>query len=230
MESVRFVLIVYRDGDPGLMSFSPFGTLRRLIGNSFFNQVGPETSHQRNVFIREFNNTRSNSEKFDTIGEMAKAHINALTAEGSTAEINDITHSTENFAVALWGEILYGNPNYHVGGHVLSLAGIILKLAGDPWPPIWYFFQLLLKRVTPGQPTRSEAKLRTKVSEIIKKNIGKLEGYERDNPDAPLKTIRKLCAYFKVHDLSLIKSLSSVTCLRACHSLDMFQGSLYPLI
>ena len=187
---------MYRDGDPGLMSFSPFGTLRRLIGNSFFNQVGPETSHQRNVFIREFNNKKSNSEKFDTIGKVATAHINALTGEGSTAEINDITHSLQNFAVALWGEILYGNPNYHVGGHVLSLAGIILKLAGDPWPPIWYFFQLLLKQVTPGEPTRSEAKLRTKVSEVIEKSIEKLEEYERDNPNAPLKVIRKLCRYF----------------------------------
>ena len=204
------------------MSFSPFGTLRRLIGDSFFNYVGPETSHQRHVFTREFNNTKSNSEKFDTIAEMATAHINALTDEGSTVEINDITHSTENYAVALWGEILYANPDYPVGGHVLSLAGKILKLAGDPWPPIWYFFQLLLKRVTPGEPTRSEAKLRTKVSEIIRKSFGILEEYERDNPDAPLKTIRRLCAYLEVHIPSLINSLSSVTCFRAFHSLDMF--------
>ena len=152
---------------------------------------------------------------------MATAHIDALIGEGSIAEIGDITHSTENFAVALWGELLYGHPKYHVGGHVLSLAGIILKLAGDPWPPIWYFFQLLLKRVTPGEPTRSEAKLRTKVSDIIEKNIGILEEYERDKPDAPLKVIRKLCAYFKVHILSLINSLSSVTCFKAFHSSDM---------
>ena len=179
------------------MSFSPFETLRRMIGNSLFNTVGPEASHHRNVFIREFNNTKSNSEKFDTVEEMSTAHINTLTGEESTAKIDDFTHSTEKFAVSLWGEILYGNPNYHVGGHVLSLAGIILKLAGDPWPPIWYFFQLLLKRVTPGEPTRSEAKLRKEVSEVIEKSIGKLEKHERDNPDAPLKVIRKLCAYFE---------------------------------
>ena len=176
------------------MSFSPFGTLRRLIGSSLFNHVGPEASHQRNVFIREFNNTKSNSEKFDTIAEMATAHVNSLTGERPAAEMDDITHSMENFAVSLWGEILYGNPSYHVGGHVLHLAGIVLKLAGDPWPPIWYFFQLLFKRVNPGESTRSEAKVRTKVSEIIQKSIGKLEEYERDNPDAPLKTMRKLCA------------------------------------
>ena len=200
-----------------------------MIGNSLFNTVGPEASHQRNVFIREFNNTKSNSEKFDTVDEMATAHINALTGKGSSARIDDITHSLENFAVALWGDILYGNPNYHVGGDVLSLAGIVLKLAGDPWPPIWYFFQLLFKRVTPGESTRSEAKLRTKVSEVIEKSIGKLKEYERDNPDAPLKTIRKLCTYFEVHVLSLINSQSSVTCLRAFHSLDIFCGSLYPL-
>ena len=193
-----------------------------MIGNSLFNTVGPEASHQRNVFIREFNNTKSNSEKFDIVEEMSTAHINTLTGEDSTAEIDDFTHSTENFAVSLWGEILYGNPNYHVGGHVLSLAGIILKLAGDPWPPIWYFFQLLLKRVTPGESTRSEAKLRTKVSEVIEKSIGKLEEYERDHPDAPLKTIRNLCAYSEVHILSLINSLSSVTCFTAICSSNMF--------
>ena len=193
-----------------------------MIGNSLFNQVGPETTQQRNAFIREFNNTKSNSEKFDTIGEMAETHISALTGQRSTAEIDDITHSAENFAIALWGEILYGNPNYHVGGHVLSLANIVLKLAGDPWPPIWYFFQLLLKRVTPGESTRSEAKLRSKISLVVGKSIGKLQEYERDHPNAPLKTIRKLCAYFEIFTPSLINSLSSVSRFGAFHSLDTF--------
>lgn len=100
------------------MSWSPFWTLRRLIGNSLFNYVGPETSHQRNVFIRKFNNTKSNSEKFETIAKIATAHANALAGEGTTADVNDIRYSADNFAIAFWGETLYGNPNHHIGGRV----------------------------------------------------------------------------------------------------------------
>jgi hypothetical protein len=174
------------------MSWSPFWTLRRLIGNSLFNEVGPETSHQRNVFIREFNSTKSNSEKFDTITKIATAHANALTGEGWTAEVDDIRYSADNFAIALWGETLYGNPHHHVGGRVLSLSETIINLAGDPWPAVWYSLQRFLKLVNPGDPTRSEAKLRAKVAKVVEGNIGKLEEYERNNPDAPLKTIRNL--------------------------------------
>lgn len=174
------------------MSWSPFWTLRRLIGHSLFNDVGPNTSHHRNVFIREFNSTKSNSEKFDTIAKIATVHANALTGESSTAEVDDIRYSADNFAIALWGETLYGNPNHHVGGRVLSLSETIINLAGNPWPSVWYSFLLFLKLVNPGDPTRSEAKLRAKVAEVVKKNIGKLEEYEHNNPDAPLKTIRNL--------------------------------------
>ena len=174
------------------MNWSPFCTLRRLIGESLFNYVGPETSHQRNVFIREFNSTKSNYEKFDTITKIATAHANALTGEDSTAEVDDFRHTVDNFAVALWGEILYGNPNNHVDGRVLSLSETIINLAGSPWPSIWYSFQLFLKQVSPGEPTRSEAKLQARVNEVGERNIGKLEEYEQNNPDAPLKTIRNL--------------------------------------
>ena len=155
-----------RDGDPERISWSPFSTLRRLIGSNLFNHVGPEISHQRNVFIREFNSTNSNSKKFDTITKIATAHINVLAEEGSTAEIANITNAADNFALALWGETLYANPQNHVGGRVLSLAEIILELAGNPWPSIWYSFQLFFKLVTPGQPTRSEAKLREQVTRL----------------------------------------------------------------
>jgi len=188
----QLALTTFREGDPTLMSWSPFWTLRRLIGNSLFNYVGPETSHQRNVFIREFNSTKSNSEKFDTITRIAIAHANALTGEASTADVDDIRYSADNFAIALWGETLYGNPNHHVGGRVLSLSETIIKLAGDPWPSVWYSFQLFLRLVPPGEPTRSEAKLRERVAQVVEKNIGKLEEFERNNPDAPLKTIRNL--------------------------------------
>ena len=87
------------------MSWSPFYTLRRLIGHSLFNEVGPEISNHRNVFIREFNTTKSNSEKFDSIAKIATAHANALTSKVSTDEI-DIRSSADNFAIALWGETL----------------------------------------------------------------------------------------------------------------------------
>ena len=174
------------------MSWSPFWTLRRLFSNSLFNYIGHETSHQSNVFIREFNSTKSNSEKFDAITKVATAHVNALTGNDSIAEVDDIRHSADNFAIALWGEILYGNPNNHVDGRVLHLSDIIMDLAANPWPSIWYYFQLVCKMVTPGEPTHSEAKLRSKVDKVIEGNIDKLEEYERNNPDAPLKTIRDL--------------------------------------
>ncbi|KAN0075036.1 Cytochrome P450 [Elaphomyces granulatus] len=184
--------IASREGDPGRMVWSPFRTLRRLIGNSLFNEIGPETSHQRNAFIHEFNSARSNSKKFDTITKIATMHANALTGGGSTAEVDDIRYFADNFAIALWGETLYGNSNNHVGGHVLSLSETILTLAGDPWPLVWYSFQLFLKLVAPGEPTRSEAKLRARVANVVQGNIGILEEYECSNPDAPLKTIRNL--------------------------------------
>ena len=119
-------------------------------------------------------------------------HINALTGECSTAEVTNITNAADNFALALWGETLYGNPQNHVGGQILRLSETILDLAGAPWPSIWYSFQLFLKLVTPGEPTRSETKLRAKVTRVVDKNIRKLEEYERKNPAAPLKTIRNL--------------------------------------
>jgi hypothetical protein len=115
-----------------------------------------------------------------------------LTGEGSTAVVDDIRYSADNFAIALWGETLYGNPNHHVGGRVLSLSETIINLTGDPWPSVWYSFQLFLKLVNPGDPTRSEAKLRARVAKVVEGNIGKLEEYERNNPDSPPKTIRNL--------------------------------------
>ena len=192
MEAGQLGLSMLREGDPGRMSWSPFWTLRRLIGNSLFNYVGHETSFQRNVFIREFNSTKSNSQKFATITKIASTHAHALAGDGSTAEVDDIRYSADNFAIALWGETLYGNPDHHVGGRVLSLSETIINLAGNPWPSVWYSILLFLKLVTPGEPTRSEARLRSKVAKVVERNLVKLEEYERNNPDAPLKTIRNL--------------------------------------
>ena len=75
---------------------------------------------------------------------------------------------------------------------MLSLSGKILDLAGNPWPSIWYSVQLFLKMVTPGEPTRSEAKLRGEVAQIVDRNLEILGEHERNNPDASLKTIRNL--------------------------------------
>lgn len=174
------------------MSWSPFWTLRRLIGESLFNYVGPDTSHHRNVFIREFNSTKSNAEKFSTISRIAQEHANMLTGQAKVADVDDIRYSADNFAIALWGETLYGNPNHYVGGRVLDLSETIITLAGDPWPSVWYSIQLFFKMVTPGAPTRSESKLRQKVAKVVEANIKKLEAYETANPEAPLKTIRNL--------------------------------------
>jgi hypothetical protein len=185
-------LTAHREGDAGRMSWSPFWTLRRLIGNSLFNQVGPETKHHRNVFIREFNNAKSNHEKFDTIAKIAKDHSEALVGDALSADIHDIRYSADNFAIGLWGETLYGNSEHHRDGKVLSLSERIITLAGDPWPSVWYSLALFLRLVTPGEPTSSESKLRAEVGKVVKGNIAKLEEYERNNPDAPLKTIRSL--------------------------------------
>lgn len=67
-----------------------------------------------------------------------------------------------------------------------------MKLIANPWPSIWYYFQLISKLVNSGEPTHAEAKLRSKVAKVIGRNINNLEEYECNNPDAPLKTIREL--------------------------------------
>ncbi|KAH8889468.1 putative N-alkane-inducible cytochrome P450 [Thozetella sp. PMI_491] len=184
--------IASREGNVERMSWSPFWTLRRLIGHSLFNYVGPETSHQRNVFIREFNANKANAEKFIMMTKIAHEHAYILTGEAQSAEVDDIRYSADNFAIALWGETLYGNPEHHVGGKVLSLSRTIVDLAGNPWPSVWYSLQLYLNMVNPGDPTRSESRIRSRVYEVVKRNIIRLEEYERENPEAPLKTIRTL--------------------------------------
>lgn len=56
--------VASREGDPGRNKWTPFWTLRRLIGGSLTNQVGPQVTHSRNTFVREFNNTKVNEGKF----------------------------------------------------------------------------------------------------------------------------------------------------------------------
>ena len=169
---------------------SPWWTLRRLIGFSLFNYVGSDTVHLRNVMIREFNSSKSNAEKFNTIMDIATVHVNALT--NGTGEVENVKEVAENFAISLWGEVLYANPSNHVDGRILSLSEILLQLAASPWSSVLYATQVFLKLVTPGEPTRSEAKVRARAVRIIEDNLQKLERYEASNPNAPLKAIRNL--------------------------------------
>ena len=121
----------------------------------------------------------------------ARVHANYLTGNNSTADVEDIRHSAENFAIALWGRLYTQSrkPCWRPRpGSILSNH----QPAGDPWPSVWYAVQLFLRLVTPGDPTRSETKLRGEVAKVVEGNICKLESYERNNRDAPLKAIRNL--------------------------------------
>ena len=191
-DCVPLALTPRREGDPMITNMSPWWTLRRLIGLSLFNYVGSDTVHQRSALIREFNSSKSNAEKFNTIFEIATAHIDALTGGLPSREVENIKHAAENFAIALWGEVLYGNPNNHVDGRILDLSEILLHLAGSPWPSVRYSFHVFLKLVTSGQPTWSEAKIKRRVDQVIEDNLDILEEFEHNNPNAPLKSIRSL--------------------------------------
>ncbi|KAM7183904.1 Cytochrome P450 [Rhypophila sp. PSN 637] len=192
--------IASREGDTSTcMSWSPFWTLRRMIGNlSLFNYVGPETRHQRSVFIREFNSTKSNREKFPTIARLAEQHCASLLVPSATqlksGMVADIRLAADNFAISLWGDVLYANPSNHVddNGKVRTLSNTIMQLAGDPWPAIWYYLQqAILGLLSPGEPTKSESLLRRDIESVIGKNISRLMQWE-SVPNREMKTLRSL--------------------------------------
>ena len=192
MQAIVHLLILCRIGDHGRIGWSDFCTLRRLIGASLFDYIGPDTQSLRKAYVREFNTASKNAENFNTILKVATEHARALSGDRSTALVSDVKKSAENFAIGLWGELLYGNPDHHRHGHVRHLSETILLLASSPWSVVSYVVQQSLRLVIPGEPTRSEGKLRAKMAEICERNISKLEAYERNNPNAPLKTIRSL--------------------------------------
>ena len=181
-----------RMGDPRSMSWSPFSTLCRLIGGSLFDYVGKDHVHKRSLFIREFNNADSNAKKFDTIAKSADWHVDTLAGDDLASDVNSITSRADDFATSMWGEILYGNPLYHLDGEVIRLSNMVLHFAASPWSPIKYAIQLFLGLVSLGAPTRSERKMRTRIDEVVAKTVQKLEVYEQSNPGAPPKTIRNL--------------------------------------
>ena len=174
------------------MSWSPFSTLRRLIGGSLFDYVGKDLVHKRKLFIREFNNPNSNAKKFDSIAKTADWHIDTLAGENLTSDVSSITSHANDFATSMWGEILYGNPLYHLDGEVIRLSDMILDLTASPWSPIKYTIQLFLGLVCLGAPTRSERKIRDRVDKVVGKTLKTLEEFERSNPGAAPKTIRNL--------------------------------------
>ena len=92
----------------------------------------------------------------------------------------------------MWGEILYGNPLYHLDGEVIRLSDMILELAASPWSPIKYTIELFLGLVRLGTPTRSERKIKDRVDKVVGNTIQRLEEFEQSNPGAAPKTIRNL--------------------------------------
>lgn len=179
-------------GDPRVFSWSPFWTLIRLLDNNLFDDVGHEAMRQRGVFIREFNNPKSNIGKFDGVVRVATEHVKGITGGSDKATIADIRHAADNFAATLWGDTLYGRANALTDGRVMKVADEILRRAGSPWPSALYSVLLTLGLVQPGKPTPSEAKVRGEIEAIYEQNVEHLEEYERKNPDSPLKTIRSL--------------------------------------
>jgi hypothetical protein len=174
------------------MSWSPFFSLLRLIGDSLFNYAGPKIRHPRTLFTQEFNNTMSNAQKFDELVRIATIHTDKLSVDSGTVIIDDIMHFAEDFAISLWGGILYGNPENYTSGQVLSTSNKILKMSGSPWPNIWYYLQFCTGLVHRNEPITSEARLRTQLDQIVAENFAKMEEFERCHPEAPLKTMRKI--------------------------------------
>lgn len=185
-------LTSFRLGDPRVFSWSPFWTLIRLLDNNLFDDVGHEAMRQRGVFIREFNNPKSNIGKFDGVVRVATEHVKGITGDSDKATIADIRHAADNFAATLWGDTLYGRADALTDGRVMKVADEILRRAGSPWPSALYSILLTLGLVQPGKPTPSEAKVRGEIEAIYEQNVQHLEEYERKNPDSPLKTIRSL--------------------------------------
>lgn len=124
--------------------------------------------------------------------EIATWHIDALAGESLKADINDICHAANDFAISMWGEILYGNPGYYLSGEVLTLAEEIMDRAGSPWSSIWYNIQSFVGLIAPGAPTRSERKIKEGVDRIIGNSIQGLEECELNDAEAPLKLLRNL--------------------------------------
>lgn len=126
--------------------------------------------------------------KFDTIKRITEQHCADI--EGY---VDDIRHVADNFAVALWGDLLYGNPSNRVDSKVLTLSNTTMDMVGDPWSAVWYYFQLILRFISPGQPTRYETKLRSQIANVMRRNIANLHAHEAkpSNTTAP-KTIRSI--------------------------------------
>ncbi|KAM7217249.1 Cytochrome P450 [Rhypophila decipiens] len=185
--------IASREGDASTskVNWTPVSTLGRLIGNpALISNVGPETDHQRNVMLREFNGTKSNKTKFETVLRIATEHCANLVPAGEleSIRISDIRGATDRFAISLWGDILYGNPASHTDGKIVDVSNIILTRMVVPWSAFWHNLQLVLGLTSRGQPTAYEAKIRAQVSNIIDNNVNKLHEYETKDNSSMLGT------------------------------------------
>ncbi|KAK4216798.1 putative cytochrome P450 [Rhypophila decipiens] len=192
--------IASREGDASAsrVNWTPVSTLGRLIGNpALISNVGPETDHQRNVMLREFNGTKSNKTKFETILRIATEHCANLVPAGAleSARIPDMRSVVDRFAISLWGDILYGNPASHTDGKIVDVSNIILTRMVVPWSAFWHNLQLVLGLTSRGQPTAYEAKIRAQVGNIIDNNVNKLHEYEAKDMSSSLlgtKSIRAI--------------------------------------
>lgn len=163
-----------------------------MISNNLFDYVGSDARAQRGIFIREFNSPRANAKKFDEIVSVATVKVNSIVGDSNVAEVHDMRHVADTFAAALWGENLYGRSDPKADEDVIRVADEILARAGGPWASMVYSFLLTFRLITPGEPTRSEARLRAEGEALVANNMECLQAYEKENPDAPMKTMRSL--------------------------------------
>ena len=144
------------------------------------------------MYMREFHTTKAISKKFDALRGIAAAHVTALGGGAATAQVDDFCSWADDYALALWGSLLYGNPNAHVKSRYKEIADGLLDVATSPWEALWYHVRTGFGLVGAGRPTRQEMHIREEVRANVKKNFDKLEEYERMFPEAPPTGMRRL--------------------------------------
>lgn len=151
-------------------------------------------STYRAGFIREFNSTESLARDFDTMKSLAQSHVDSLIGEHASNATVDIIPRIDIFAISLWRTILYGSSDSETDSRALSLAKEIGARVTDPWPSLWYSFNVILGLVKAGEPLGSDKALRTRLDDLIARSVQNLETHERLHPKAPPTSLRGLSA------------------------------------
>lgn len=183
-----------RESTKDSSGFSPTWLVRRIVGPSLPNYMGPHLSTYRAGFIREFNSTESLAKNFDTMKTLAKVHVDGLIDQRAKSATVDIIPRIDIFAISLWRTILYGSSNSETNSRALSLAREIGARVTDPWPSIWYSINVILGFVSAGEPLGSDKALRSRLDDLITGSVQNLESHERLNPEAPPTSLRGLSA------------------------------------